>query len=99
MANNTGKKFGGREKGTPNKLTSELRERINDFLNFNWNNLQSNFESLEPKDKLLFYERLLQYGLPKLQSTELTGNIERLSDNQLDLIIDELKTTVNEQAG
>ena len=92
-------KTGGRVAGTPNKLTSELRERINGFLNDNWNNLQSEFEGLEPKDKLMFYERLLQYGLPKLQSTELTGNIERLSDNQLDSIINELKTTINEQAG
>ena len=25
MANTTGKKFGGRQKGTPNKLTRELR--------------------------------------------------------------------------
>jgi len=25
MANNTGKKFGGREKGTPNVLTKEVR--------------------------------------------------------------------------
>ena len=25
MANTIGKKFGGREKGTPNKLTAELR--------------------------------------------------------------------------
>ena len=99
MANTTGKKFGGRVAGTPNKLTSELRERINGFLNDNWNNLQSDFERLEPKEKLMFYEKLLQYGLPKLQSTELTSNIEGLSDIQLDLILNELKTAVNEQAG
>lgn len=89
-----GEKTGGREKGTPNKLTSELRERINNFLNINWNNLQSDFESLDPKEKLMFYERLLQYGLPKLQSTELTGNIDRLSDEQLDIIINELKADI-----
>ena len=26
--NNTGKKFGGRQKGTPNKITSEIRDKI-----------------------------------------------------------------------
>ncbi len=72
-----GIKTGGRKKNTPNKMTSELRERINDFLSNNWNSLQSDFDSLEPKDKLMFYERLLQYGLPKLQSTELKGNIDQ----------------------
>ena len=25
--NNTGKKFGGRKKGTPNKLTAEVKEK------------------------------------------------------------------------
>ncbi len=28
MANNTGKKFGGREKGTPNKKTQDVQERL-----------------------------------------------------------------------
>ena len=32
MANTTGKKFGGREKGTPNKLTKELRSALKDVL-------------------------------------------------------------------
>lgn len=79
-------KTGGRVAGTPNKLTSELRERINDFLTINWNNLQADFESLEPKDKLLFYERLLQYGLPKLKTIEMTTINESESESdKLDL--------------
>ena len=32
MANTTGKKFGGRRKGTPNKLTKELRSILKDAL-------------------------------------------------------------------
>jgi hypothetical protein len=32
MANTTGKKFGGREKGTPNKLTKELKDMIRQAL-------------------------------------------------------------------
>lgn len=89
-----GEKTGGRERGTPNKLTADLRLRINDFLNDNWSSLQTDFNSLESKDKLNFYEKLLQYGLPKLQSTELTSNLEKLSDQQLDFIINELKNTI-----
>ena len=30
MANTTGKKYGGREKGTPNRLTKELRSILKD---------------------------------------------------------------------
>ena len=32
MANTTGKKFGGREKGTPNRLTKELRSVLKDIV-------------------------------------------------------------------
>ena len=32
MANNTGKKYGGRQKGTPNKLTKEIRTVLKEFL-------------------------------------------------------------------
>ena len=32
MANTTGKKYGGREKGTPNRLTKELRTILKDVL-------------------------------------------------------------------
>ena len=32
MANTTGKKFGGREKGTPNRLTKELRPVLKDLV-------------------------------------------------------------------
>jgi len=32
MANNTGKKYGGREAGTPNRLTKELRATLKNVL-------------------------------------------------------------------
>ncbi len=66
-----GKKTGGREKGTPNKLTNELRERVTNFLNSNWSLVESDFQKLEPKERLVFYEKLMSYGLPKLQSVGL----------------------------
>ena len=45
---------------------------------------------MDPKDRLMFYEKLLQYGLPRLQSTELKTDFESFSDAQLDLIINKL---------
>ena len=32
MANTTGKKYGGRQKGTPNRMTKELRSVLKDVL-------------------------------------------------------------------
>ena len=31
--NSTGKKFGGRQKGTPNKLTSEIKDKLSTIIN------------------------------------------------------------------
>ena len=81
---------GGRPKGTPNKVTIALRSRINDFLTDNWENLQNDFDKLEPKERLQFYEKLLQYGLPRLQNTQLTTDFEKLTDEQLDYMINNL---------
>lgn len=77
MANNTGKKFGGREQGTPNQITKELRERISDFLNDNWEQVEKDFSVLEPEKRVLIFEKLLSYTLPKMQSVQLDGNLNQ----------------------
>ena len=71
------------------------RNRINDFLEDNWETLQFEFDKLEPKERLMFYERFLQYGLPRLQSTQLTSDLDKISDEQLDYIINDLKECIN----
>ena len=32
MANTTGKKYGGRTKGTPNKITNEIRKKLKNIV-------------------------------------------------------------------
>lgn len=66
-------KTGGRTKGTPNELTREMRERVSIFLSDNWGIIQKDFEQLEPKDRLMFYERLMSYALPKPQTVEVVS--------------------------
>ena len=68
-----GLKTGGREQGTPNKLTSDLRERISDFLNDNWEQVEKDFKEIEPEKRVILFERLLQYTVPRLQATQITG--------------------------
>jgi len=50
MANTTGKKFGGREKGTPNKLTKELRSALKDVLYDEIEQIPHRLNALEAKD-------------------------------------------------
>ena len=42
-------KTGGRTKGTPNKTTAELRERFTSLLESNFETIQNDLNSLEPK--------------------------------------------------
>lgn len=63
-----GFKTGGRQAGTPNKVTKEIRELITQFISDKWQGIQIDFDTLEPKDRIMFYERLLQYVIPKLKA-------------------------------
>lgn len=61
----------GRPKGVPNKINANIRQRISDFVNNKWDLIEVEFEALEGKEKLLFFEKMLQYTLPKLQGVTL----------------------------
>ena len=76
----------GRPKGVPNKITGDLRQSIQSFLDANWCNVQKEFDQLESRDKLLFIDKLLKYALPTLQATTLTTDLQTLSDEQLDIL-------------
>ena len=66
--NNTGKKFGGRAKGTPNKLTTEMRDKIKLLVSGTMDSIDiATFTKME-KIKLL--QVLCQYIIPKLQSAD-----------------------------
>lgn len=73
-----GQKTGGRKPGSENKITTILRQQITCFLTENWNTVQKDFRSLEPKDRLMFYDKMLSYGLPK-PAPELTEEVKEQS--------------------
>jgi hypothetical protein len=64
--NTTGKKFGGRKEGTPNKLTRELRGELKNFISKELENLSSNFEQITPKERIELLSKLLPYAMPKV---------------------------------
>ena len=66
MANTTGKKFGGREKGTPNRLTKELRAVLKDLIHEELETLQERMDHLDPKERLEVLVKLLPYILPRV---------------------------------
>src|SRR5215472_3429996 len=68
-------KTGGRAKGTPNKVTAEVRAGIAAFAEANVGKLQSWLDAVAEKDParaLDLFVRLLEYHVPKLARTEVT---------------------------
>ena len=68
MANTTGNKYCGREKGTPNKLTKEIRKILNDIVHIELEKVEKNLNTLEPKQRLEILIKLMPYVLPKAES-------------------------------
>jgi hypothetical protein len=60
----------GRPKGTPNKVTGELRARIADFLDENFEVVKVEFQKLEGEKKIQYYIKLIEYVLPKNRTVE-----------------------------
>ncbi len=67
-----GFKTGGRKKGTPNKLTREVRESLSAIIDNELEQLPEWLEQLDTKDRLDVLCKLLPYVLPKLRQTELS---------------------------
>lgn len=80
----------GRPKGVPNKITTDLRQWINNFIDQNREQIQNDWRELEPKERIIMFEKLLKYSLPTLQATSLEFGFEKLSNAQLDEIINQL---------
>ena len=92
-----GQKTGGRKAGTPNQVTADLRQWITTFIEENQEQIKDDWQSLQPKDRILLFEKLLKYALPTLQAIQLQTNFDRMTDSDLDKIINELKTASNEK--
>ena len=104
MANNTGKKYGGREAGTPNVITKKMRVMLETFIHDNSGNIQKMFDAVSKKNPakaLELYLRFADMVLPKLHpikeveakdemGIELTV-INSRSDEELQALKDKLK--------
>jgi hypothetical protein len=84
------KKTGGRSKGTPNKVTTDLRTWVTELLDANRQQIAKDIKQLEPQQRVIIFEKLLSYSVPKMQSVETKIDFEQLSDAQINLIINEI---------
>ena len=85
-----GIKTGGRTAGTPNKLTGDLRLKINAIVDKQIDSIEKDLNSLEPMQRLQIVEKLISYCVPKLQAQSFDIDFQNFSEQQLDVIINQL---------
>lgn len=91
---NDGKgRMGGRAKGTPNKVTSELRLWVAKIVKKNRRQIEDDLSVLDPKDRVTLLERLMQYVIPKRNN--ITADIGDLTDEQLSELASRLLNDMN----
>jgi len=82
----------GRPPGKPNKVTQELRERIKLFLDNSWPTVQKDFKKLKPVERVAIYEKLLKYVVPVQKESLIDLNIEGMTEEQLNTLLNKLIT-------
>ena len=78
--NTTGKKHGGRAKGTPNKLTREIRTSLKNILNNEIEQLPAHFEKLEPKERIELLIKIMPYAMPQVKPEVFEVSENGISD-------------------
>lgn len=86
----------GRPKRSTNKATTDLRKWVNEFIEDNRDQIKKDWKALEPSQRIIMFEKLLKYSLPTLQATSLDFGFEKLSDTDLDKIINKLSNIADD---
>jgi len=87
----------GRPRGRPNKVTADLRQWVSALIDGNRTQLEKDLKALEPKDRWMVIERLMNYTLPKMQSVDANVDLTRLSDEQITIVIDNLLKSIENE--
>ena len=67
-------KHGGRKKGTPNRLTKEVRAVLKEVVFDEISQIHHHFEKLDPKERIELLIKLLPYVCPKIQTASHSLN-------------------------
>jgi hypothetical protein len=85
-----------RRKGTPNKDTTELRQKVNILLSDNWEQILSDIAELSAKERIDTFIKLMEYSIPKLNRTEVVAETTFLTEEEREARIKELKIKLEE---
>lgn len=77
----------GRPKGAQNVNTERLRGIVAQLLEDNIEQIIKDVKALKPRERVAAWTSLLEYALPKLQRSEMTFNVDELSDQDVDYFL------------
>lgn len=80
----------GRPLGSRNKSTAEIQNWVQKLISSNLKQIQKDMKSLEPKERLKIFEKLLNYVLPRKSSVSTQIDFSQLTDEQLDELINRI---------
>lgn len=72
-------KTGGRQQGTPNKISTEIKEKFDILLNKNLENLQADIDKLTPYRRVELLLSMAKFIIPTLRAQEV--DITNTTDN------------------
>ena len=82
-------KTGGRQKGTPNKITKSVREKLEKIVTRNMRTIQRDLDNIaDPKDRLMILEKFMAYIVPKQSAVK--AEINNLSPDDVQTVTETL---------
>lgn len=73
-----------------------MRDFVAALLKRNRKQLTADFLNLDPADRWRITEKLLSYIIPRQKAIDANISIDNLTDEQLDMIIDEINANLQE---
>ncbi|SNV48181.1 Uncharacterised protein [Chryseobacterium taklimakanense] len=86
---------GGRPKGSKNKQTENIRQFFIDFVDRNKEELQNDFEILEPKERFKYIFDMAKFFLPTLKAVEFGNILDELTEDDFEKLLNQIKEQYN----
>lgn len=75
-------KTGGRKPGSTNRASTDIKSKIADLIDQQFDAITADLDLLEPKDRVTAYLKFLEYVLPKQREQKI--DLSTLTDEQID---------------
>ncbi len=89
-------KTGGRIKCTSYRTTASIREWLVNLIGKNQKQIEKDLKELEPMARLNIITKILPFAVPKMQEVNATIDIDKITDEQLDMVIDEITKDIDD---